>query len=162
MSDFDNTSGDDVAPRRGTEKKSNKTCMILGIIGGVILAGVLCCGGFSYFGWNAAMGVLEDAVKVELAANPVAQQHLGDITSVDVNLTKTGETNKPGFLVFDVVGTKGSGQVSVRQNPGDEAHPLTTEDGELRMSNGDVFSLDGEAGHDIELGDPTEVPGLND
>jgi len=160
---------DDFAPRSSRQPK-DKTCLILGIVGAVLLipivaivGSIICCGGFSYWGWDEAMGVLEDAVEVELAANPVAQQHLGDITSVDINLTETGEANKPGYLVFDVVGTKGSGQVSLKQNTGNEARPLSTEDGELRMSNGDVFPLDGEdppdaSGAGLELSEPANVP----
>ncbi len=100
-------------------KKSNKTLfIILGIVGVVaVLAGVCCCGGpgiLFYFG----MGVLDEAMATELRGNATFRQHLGELESCKVNLIKTGEIGEDGVIVFDVVGSQGSGTVTARIQEG--------------------------------------------
>jgi hypothetical protein len=56
-------------------------------------------------------------VKEQIQDDPVIVEHIGDIESINVNFTASGEEKnknlKPGrnVLVFDVKGSKGSGQV---------------------------------------------------
>jgi hypothetical protein len=100
-------------PKRGT----SVWLWVLGIGGGVVL--LLCCGcvGLGYFGFTGIMGFMGDMVKQQIENDPVIVEHIGEVKSVTVNYTDTGKEKQnnpqPGrnVLVFDVQGTKGSGQV---------------------------------------------------
>ncbi len=88
---------------------------VLGIGGGFLLAGLLCCGciGFVfYFGVNQ----MHEQVKQQIQNDPVIQQHIGQVQSVSTNFqasVKEIQENPPppgdNVLTFDVKGTKGEG-----------------------------------------------------
>ena len=110
--------------------KSNKTLwIILGVIGGVLL---LCCGGFtalSYFGAKAVSGLVGAAAMEMAKTSPELEAELGEIESASMNIS---ETQKQKKAVFDVKGTKGSGQVILEENPDKNGPPnavLQTSDG---------------------------------
>lgn len=100
-------------PKRGP----NVLLWVLGIGGGVVL--LLCCGciGAGYFGFTGVMGFMEGMVRSQFKDDPVIVEHIGEIQTVKTNFTATGEEKQrnpqPGrnVLVFDVTGTKGSGQI---------------------------------------------------
>lgn len=128
----------------GNAKKSGggKTVMIvLIVIGVVVLLGVLACGGCIALAYFGSQKVLNDQMTTQLRANPAAQGALGEIQSVSINFTKTGQ--RPGNLVFDVSGSKGSGEAVARQNPANQQNPLELV--ELKMSTGEVVDLTGGA-----------------
>lgn len=128
-------------PRRG----GSVWPWVLGIGGGVVL--LLCCGCglFGYFGFTGVMGVLEGMVRDQIKDDPVIVQHIGELQSVKTNLTATGEEKQrnpqPGrnVLVFDVKGTKGSGQVVGTQVQAPEPG-LVLENARLRK-DGQEFPL---------------------
>ncbi len=90
---------------------------ILGIGGGVVLLLCCGCGMLGYFGFYGVMGVMEGMVRDQIKDDPVIVEHIGELQTVKTNITATGEEKQqnpqPGrnVLVFDVTGTKGSGQV---------------------------------------------------
>jgi hypothetical protein len=98
-------------------RKSNAWLWILGIGGGILGLGLLCCGcfgGLFYFGW----GQMNEMVKQQIQNDPVIQEHIGEVYSVSANVMATGQevqANPPppgdNVLVFDVKGSKGSGQL---------------------------------------------------
>ena len=92
------------------QKKSNKTCLIVSIILGGILLIVLCCGGLSYWGFQGMTGMLGDALKMELAGNPVIEEHIGTIESVEFDIMGTGQhqqvTGSDEYLMFNITGSK--------------------------------------------------------
>lgn len=90
---------------------------ILGIGGGVLLLLCAGCGLAMYFSVTGVMGFMGGMVKEQIQNDPVIVEHIGDVQSVDINYTATGQeaekNPQPGrnVLVFDVKGSKGSGQL---------------------------------------------------
>jgi hypothetical protein len=132
-------------PQQPPPKKSNAWLWILGIggIGSLLVCG--CCGGFGYFAFSQGMSMFAEAAKSEAAGNPAVVEHIGDITSVNSNFIKsTQETEKRGpgtnYLVFEVEGTKGSGELIGAQarspQPGAMFDSL-----ELRLPSGEVHTI---------------------
>ena len=128
-------------PKRG----SNMWLWIVGLGGGFLL--LLCggCGLAMYFGFTGIMGFMGEMVKEQIKDDPVIVQHIGDITSIKINFTAAAEEKKnnpqPGRnpLVFDIQGTKGSGQVVGTQVPAPEPG-MVLEDARLRIG-GQEFPL---------------------
>ena len=54
-----------------------------------------------------------DAVKSSISADPVIQEHIGNITDLSMNLTATGAAGGGDKIVLDIKGDKGTGQVEV-------------------------------------------------
>ncbi|MEZ6058632.1 MAG: hypothetical protein R3C01_18175 [Planctomycetaceae bacterium] len=147
MSNFDD---DLLLPKGGNPpEKNNKTCLILGIVGGVILAMLLCCGVASYFGMQFGGSALEMDVQHRFAGHPVVEEHLGELSEVKISWMEgfqyVGETKKEDFFVFNVKGTKGSGKLVLKfdQTPGKEPQ-FISDGGEIRMSTGEVIRFDDE------------------
>jgi hypothetical protein len=93
------------------------------------------------FGLSAASGALED----EVADHPAIQQNIGEIQSLSMNLTATGEeTQKRGsgknVMVYDVKGSAASGQLIAEQSrnpqPGNMFDKI-----DLRLDSGEVISI---------------------
>lgn len=158
MSDAPRFGDEDLLPEgKQVKKGTSKTCLVLGIIGGVMLFLLLCCGVGGYFLMSFSGTAIATVAKDGLNQNPVVQEHLGEITEAELLWMETfeyvGETNKQSFYVFGVKGTKGSGKVIAKvANEGGQQPSVTTEGGELRMSTGEVFPLDdfgdhGDHGH---------------
>ncbi|EMI15492.1 hypothetical protein RMSM_07593 [Rhodopirellula maiorica SM1] len=104
----------------------------MGVVGGLV-----CCGGI-YFMFSMGKGMMADMVKQEIGANPVIQEHIGEIESADLNLAATGEAgqNGPGILAFDLVGSKGSGVLEIKQDPNSHGNGLSIQSAELVMPDG--------------------------
>lgn len=153
---FDSKSDQD-PPR----KQGSKTWIwILGILGllGVVGALVCCGGGYALF--NVGTGMLAEAYKTQLAGNPVIEEHIGQIESMDMNLTKTaqeGQNSKQEMLAFDITGTKGSGTIMIKQDKsggdgtGIESAELILSDGSRHPVPLDEFGTSGE--FEVDLGD---------
>jgi hypothetical protein len=112
---------------------------IIGIIAIVLGGGTLvCCGSFfglGFFAANFALTLSADQVK----QNPVVKQHVGEVTACNIDLTATGELNKPEHFVFNVEGTKGKAVVTVHvQAQGENVRIL---DGNIRLPTGETYEL---------------------
>ena len=103
--------------------------IILGVFGLLGLLTIGCCVGISMFG----IGALTTAVKDGYADHELVRQHIGEINNISTNFSDTGETD--GGMVFDVEGSKASGQIVVYQQQGDRFG-----DGELRVG-GQTYDL---------------------
>jgi hypothetical protein len=76
---------------------------------------LLCCGGFTYFGYVAGQQGLATLLREEVAASAEVQEHLGEINSLSTDFfasaqekqTRGGTSN---WLVFDAEGTKSKGK----------------------------------------------------
>jgi hypothetical protein len=121
-------------------KKSNTWLYILLGVGGVSLLACCGCVGLGYFGFNAGMGIVGAQLKNQLNSDPTAQQHLGTVSSVEVDIMASGEEQqKRGeqVLLFHVVGDKGTGDVIAQQAPGQQ----TFSDATLRLPSGEEVDL---------------------
>lgn len=148
---FDPNSGSSFPPSTPpvAPKKSNVLLYVLLGIGGVAL--LVCCGcaGTMYFGgssiMNAALTAAAEEVRPSLAADPVVQEHIGEIESVTVNfssmMAEAQANQKAGNaeqrMVIDIKGSKANGQaVGVM----DAGPPPKLRNGELRV-NGQTYPL---------------------
>ncbi len=124
------------APKSGGAGKT--ILWILGILG---VLGLVCCGGVvavSWWGMNAASGILGDTAVETFKSNPDVVNELGEIKSSKVNFMATGEeSNKKGggaqVIVVDVEGTKGKGQFIFEMDPNSQNDIGKAK---LRMSDG--------------------------
>ncbi|QEG43638.1 hypothetical protein UC8_56900 [Roseimaritima ulvae] len=85
---------------------------VLGILAGLGLLTVLCCGGcflVAKFGLDAVGTQVAEQVKDD----PVIVEHIGNVESVDMEFIKTSqyqqETGDSDVMVFTIRGDKGSG-----------------------------------------------------
>ncbi len=109
--------------------KSGKGCLIgCGIAG--ILGLLLCCGG-GVFMVQFGVSALADQLERQIAGDPAIVEHIGDIESLEVNWSATiEEAQKTGDqdsgLIFEIKGSKGSGQFLVKQDKGGEGIDMAT------------------------------------
>jgi hypothetical protein len=113
-----NSSQGTVADGEPAAKKSGHRLLlwVIGIFGGLVFLAVLgCCGG-GYFLLNYLTGEYQR----QLTGNPVIVEHLGEIESMGMNLTKTAEAaeNSDGnSFAFDIQGSLASGTILIKQDP---------------------------------------------
>ena len=129
---------------------------VLGIIGGLTVIGALVCCGGGYFGYQAVTNMIAEAYKSQLQGNPVIVEHVGEIESMKLNLTTTQEQaqSSGGMMAFDIVGSKSSATLLVRQAPGGDGTAIA--DAELLMPDGtrhDVPIDDFGDDFGVEMGD---------
>jgi hypothetical protein len=121
-------------------RKSNWWVWLLGGCGCSAVLLVLCCGGFSYWGFSKATGVIGDQLKKEVADNADVKENLGEIQSISMNLMETAEEKKnrndtSNWMVFDATGSEGDGKFIAEMPPGGQGGSpfgkieLRTEDG---------------------------------
>ena len=75
-------------------------------------------------------------VQLELAGNPVIQEHIGEIETLKISWMATGEAEDDA-LVFQIAGTKGKGRVTVVLD--DETNSIRS--GTLQMDTGEEYDL---------------------
>jgi hypothetical protein len=131
------TYGSPPPPQRGSGMKI--VWIVLGVLG---VLGLLCCGGFTWFG-SWIMGVGAEAIAKQVEHTPAMQDHIGKLESASMNLVATGEyaqkhRNEKNVAVIDVTGSKGSGQLLVKTGPGN-----SIEWAKLRLDSGEEFDLVG-------------------
>ncbi len=103
-----------------------------GCLGVVVVAAVV----VTYLGWN----IFSDQAKDALAANPVVQEHLGEVHSISVDLEATGDAEGSDVFVFRVEGSRASGTVTAEFITVDDA----TEElgsGTLVLDSGETYPL---------------------
>lgn len=129
------------SPPVAPQAARSKTPMILGIVGGLAAVGLLfCCGGgllLVGFGLN----VMTVEVQDDLATRPEMQEHIGEIQSFKFNLVRSGSHDDDETFVYDVVGSKGKGFVTVQQQTGDDGSEVIVF-AELTLSDGRKLPID--------------------
>ena len=94
--------------------------LIVGVIGGVVgLGALICCGGCGVLMWFGK-GAMETEVANQLRDHPDFQQHIGEIQEFKYNLTASGAEPEFDVDVYEVVGTRGRGTVTVRTRMEDD------------------------------------------
>jgi hypothetical protein len=144
------------ADRQPKKSGSNVWLWVLGIVGGLIVIGALVCCGVGYFGYQAATNMLAEAFKGQLQGNPVIVEHVGEIESLKLNLTKTQEQaqSSNGMMAFDLVGAKGSATLLIRQSQGGDG--MGIDEAVLLMPDGTKHDIPITAFGDdfgVEMGD---------
>lgn len=151
--------GGSIAP---PPKKSNGLKIVLIILGVLGVGSLLCCGGV-YFAGQWGIGqvgeMIGKALSAELQGNPTLEKEIGTIESLTWNIMKSGketqDRDEQNLIVFDVKGSKGSGEIicKIKQGGGDE--PTITW-AKLRKPDGTEVDLISD-GPEIDMGSGSEV-----
>lgn len=114
--------------------------MIL-IVTAVVLGGgtLVCCGGFVYFGLN----IMSAEVEAELRDNARLREHIGEIQKLTVDFTRSLANDDDDIFVYNVRGTKASGELTVHHITGDDGKEIVLA-ASLRLSDGRTIELIGE------------------
>ena len=127
-------------------KKSNFWLYLLGGCGCSVVLVIACCGGFTYFGYTKGMEFLATALRQEVADNPAVKDNLGEISSLKANVIESAKEKQDrgginNWLVFDAVGTKGSGKFITETPAGGGQGGKPFSHIELRMSDGKTIDV---------------------
>lgn len=118
--------------------KSSSTWLWL-LLGGAIGL-VVCCGGGTIGVVVLGLGVLEQEVAAELRDNPKMQEHIGEITDIQMDFFASAAEDDGDTFVYDIEGTKGAGRLTVRQITDDDFNEVI-EEATLRMKDGTEIQL---------------------
>lgn len=136
-------------------KKGGLGCFWSGCLGSGCLVVLVCCGGFgglAYYG----MGEMNKQTKQALAANPVIQEHLGDVVDARIDWSRTINEEEAQQFIVHVEGTKASGTVKSPFAGGpdriDEGVLIMADGTEIPLSEEEVFE-----GPIIEEGEAQEI-----
>ena len=117
-----------------------KGCVIAAIV--VAVLGVLIAGG-CYLMVKKGMNMATDAYITVLNTNPVVQEHLGEITKLDMDM-KAMMKEKDGMVIFNATGSKANGVLKVQEMKVEIDNGQTTGDltgGTLTTSDGQTYQL---------------------
>jgi hypothetical protein len=118
------------------------------LAGGILGASLLCCGacgGLVFFG----LELIEDEIADSLKDDPVIQEHLGEVSSVELNMWESlreemknpTEADEESWMAFDVKGSKGSGRVVGKSVTNPETDLEELKEGRLRLPDGRELPL---------------------
>lgn len=135
-------------PQRSRRQSSStgKTLLVIGAVCGTVL---LLCGGGGVAIVIFGTRVLADEIQTELSKNALFNQHVGEVQSFSLNWTGTSDEPEDDVYVYDVVGSNGSGQVTVKS--------VTMEDD---SENIEWARLKLDSGQTIDLYPQHRVPGM--
>jgi hypothetical protein len=126
----------DPSVRPQPPKSSNRTLFwILGIVSFITVGGAIACCGLGYFGIQMATKELATQFRGQIENSPEVAEHIGDVEDMTLSFQAMQQAGEAAKLVFEIKGTKGSGQVSVDlskaegKNP-EEAFELVLPDGQ--------------------------------
>jgi hypothetical protein len=100
----------------------------------VLLPSILLASGCGLF------GEFERQVAADIKDNPVILQHIGDISTIKIDWTATGDAPGEDVFVFHVRGSKGEGVLTAECVTVD-ADREDVVSGTLRLSSGDTVDL---------------------
>jgi len=110
--------------------------IVLAVIGGLALVGCLGFVGLVFLGKSLFM----DQAMATLNRNPVILQHVGEISEMEINWTRSGLEEDLNVCVYDVKGVKGTGIVTAEFIAID-ADTEALASGELELSSGETYDL---------------------
>ncbi|WP_254512185.1 hypothetical protein [Anatilimnocola floriformis] len=129
-----------------TPKKSNTLLYVLLGVGGVLLLSCAGCIGLGVYGFGQIGNVLTPKIQPQLQADPVVQEHIGNMTQCEWTITglvQEVEKNKARHAgrdsAFKVKGDKGEGLVVGKLEPNGENPRLIN--AELVLPNGEFHKL---------------------
>lgn len=112
------------------------TILLLMLVGGT----VVCCGGIFLTGrWG--LNIVAEDIARQLRDDPVIREEIGEIEEIRMNLTASATHADDETFVYDVQGSKGSGELTVQSvtRPGGGEDIISAS---LRTDDGRQIDLD--------------------
>lgn len=132
-------------------KKKNTLLIVLGVLGALFLVAAIGCCGVVYWTMGQANALITEAVKTELMGSAAVEEHFGEIKETSMSIVATGEVQQSegdkNLLVMDVTGTKGDGQLILKQGPNN-----TFTDIRIRLPDGTIIPATDEDTLDFDPG----------
>jgi hypothetical protein len=123
----------------GPRKSSSTGCIVAVIAGAAAVALLVCCGGGGALVWFG-LDVMSAEVEQQLRDQPRVREHFGELRSVKMDFAKSAAVEGDDVFVYQVEGTKGSGEVTVRLEEVEFGEQRVTE-ATLRLSSGEEIDL---------------------
>lgn len=126
-----------LSDHRYSSRRGAASPLVLAIaaVSGLILVSCLVCGGLVYFGVNSQA---TSQIQEKYGDNPVVKERLGEIHSAWINTEASHEVAEefgtPDYIVYDVHGSEGDGQLLIKQGEGDN---FVGDEGILRIDSED-------------------------
>jgi hypothetical protein len=125
---------------RFTQPRGGSGRTVALVIGGVVVLGGLVVVGLAGAFMVYGLGLVEEQVEDDLRGNPVLQAHLGELTSFEINFSRSMMEPDTETLVFDVRGVKAAGRITAKCVTVDADHEKVVS-GTLRLDTGTVYDL---------------------
>ncbi|MEO1529103.1 MAG: hypothetical protein AAFX06_27095 [Planctomycetota bacterium] len=132
---------------------SNTWLWVLGIIGGLMLVSAIACCGLVWYGGSQFSNFVADAVMEEFKDDPMVVEHIGEITSSDMDfgeaMRASQNEDNVAVMIFNIEGDKGSGKI-VHRTDNNSGEVTAT----LVLDNGDEYPLsvfDDDFGDDFDM-----------
>ena len=113
------------------------------IIGGLVGFGIMClvcCGGITMLA-KVGLDMVSEDIKRQVREEPTIQENIGEIESMSMNLIASGSHDDDETFVYDLKGSLGSGELTVRSITNDSGGE-SIESASLKTSDGRTFELD--------------------
>jgi hypothetical protein len=139
---------DDINQTPSTEERKSNSCLVIGLIIGGLTGVTLLCGGCCIGSFYFRANSVADDIASDLQNNPVMAEHIGDVESLDADLSSLVSTDEQ--YVFHVTGTLNSGTITADcVQDGDGLFHVMW--GELELDNGEVYELFPDGRDDLEV-----------
>lgn len=121
-------------------KPKQTNWLVVGLIGGAGVMLLLCCGGGLWLA-NFGLDVITVEIEQQLRDHPDIVEHIGNVESFEMDFVKSTAHPHDDFWVYEVVGSKGRGELTVHHvtNDNDEEEIISAS---LRMSDGTTIKLE--------------------
>jgi len=126
---------DDDRPRTRKSRSVWPAVLLVGaLVGGASL--IACCGGLAWFGLHITTTEVETALR----DNPKLREHVGEIQKFSLNMVRSAAEDKDDVWVYDVVGSKASGELTVHHVTNEENKEVV-HSARLRLKDGTTVEL---------------------
>ncbi len=131
------------------KKKTPVMMIVIILLVVLVVLPAICCGVVAYFGAsgvNSLMAAGAREIVKSLEHSPVMEEHIGEVTKVDVSLTEIAQhaqkTGEERVMIINVEGSKGNGKLFLRGMQGNQFEQAT-----LELPDGRSFPIN-KPGHD--------------
>ena len=133
----DNPTFDPYAPRPSGSR--TWLWLLLALGGGGLFLVLLCCGG-TFGVITFGVNMIEAEVKDKLRDNAKLREHIGEIQSLDTDFTASMAAEDEDTYRYNVRGTKGSGELTVKQRTDEDGNEVIDE-ATLRLPDGKTVPI---------------------
>lgn len=133
-----------------TDQQSSGSSVWKWILGAIALLLVAIIGG-GWFAWKKVAGAMQENVQ----AIAIVTEQIGTISSMQMNAEATAGAARPGVVVFDIVGSKASGRLTVEVDTA-AASGKFVKGGTLVLKDGTSFTLSPDAAPAASPAAPTD------